>query len=155
MDISAVKAFLEDLQKELSDLGIESKFTEGIGDPQVGETLRILFPVTEDGNAVITEVMVTEFSSDLDMLLLYSTIAVNIGKRYDELVDALVPWNMTCPLGAFGIYEEGKQLYHKYSFPFPNDASPNAVSGQAMVMLGIINEVLSQRYDEAVSYSDN
>ncbi len=76
-----------------------------------------------------------------------------IGPRYNELVQQLVPWNMLCPFGAYGIYEEGRQLYHKYSFPFPNDVDPDDVAGQAMVLLGVLHEVLSEKYYEAESYS--
>ncbi len=153
MDIPAVKSCFEKLRERLSALGIESTYLEGIDDPQIGDTLRILFPVTQDGNAVITELMVTSFSKDLDLMLLYSTIVAEIGDRYDELVQKLVPWNMQCPFGAYGIFEEERQLYHKYSFPFPSDANPDDVAGQAMVLLGVLHEVLSKQYYEAESYS--
>ena len=153
MDIQAVNISFEKLRERLSALGIESTYTDGIGGLQVGRTLRILFPVTQDGNAVITELMVTTFSADLDLMLIYSTIVAEIGPRYDELVRQLVPWNMHCPFGAYGIYEEGRQIYHKYSFPFPNDVDPDDVAGQAMVLLGVLHEVLSEKYYEAESYS--
>ncbi|MBE6910339.1 MAG: hypothetical protein E7474_12325 [Ruminococcaceae bacterium] len=153
MDIPAVKACFDKVREHLSGLDIESIYMDGIGDPQVGETLRIRFPVTQDGNVVITELMVTSFLDDLDLMLMYSTVVVKIGDRYDELVQKLVPWNMNCPFGAYGIYEEGRQLYHKYSFPFPSDADPSDVAGQVMVLLGVLHQVLSEKYYEAESYS--
>ena len=153
MDIPAVKACFEKVRAELSALGIESTYIEGIDDPQIGETLRILFPVTQDGNAVITEIMVTSFTAQLDLLMLYSTIVAEIGPRYDELVRTLIPWNMLCPFGAYGIFEEERQLYHKYSLPFPNDVDPADLAGQIMVLLGVLHEVLSEKYYEAESYS--
>ena len=153
MDITAVNTMFESVRTELSALGIDSTYTPGIGDPQVGRTLRILLPVTDDGNAVITELMVTTLSNDLDLLMLYTTVVVNIGDRYDELVRKLVPWNMQCPFGAFGIYEQLRQLYHKYTLPFPSDTDPEAAAGQALVMLGVLNQVLSEKYYELESYS--
>ena len=153
MDITGVKSLFDSIREQLSGLGIDSVCKEGSGDPQIGETLRILFPVTPEGDAVITELVVTAFSPELDLLFLYSTIVAKIGERYDELVQKLIPWNMGCPFGAYGIYEEERQLYHKYTLPFPNDADPADVAGQALVMLGILNEVLSERYREAETYS--
>ena len=153
MDTLSVRAFEAEMERRLSALGIQSTYTEGIGDPQIGETLRILFPVTPAGDAVITELMVTRLSPEADLLHVYSTIVVEIGPRYDELVRKLVTWNLRCPLGAYGIYTDERQLYHKYSFPFPRDAEPEDLAAQAMLLLELVHEVLAETYREAESYA--
>ena len=153
MEVLSVQAFEKDIARRLSALGMESTFTEGVGAPQIGDTLRILFPVTPAGDAVITELMVTGLSPEIDLLHVYSTVVVEIGPRYDALVRKLVSWNARCPLGAYGIYEEERQLYHKYSYPIPRDCDPEDLAGLAMTLLELIHEVLAETYREAETYA--
>ena len=118
---------------------------EGVRGPQIGDTLRILLPVTDEGHPVLTEIMVTEFTDDLDLLHVYSTLLLDC-ERIDELTQALSEWNLLCPLGAYGIFESdgAKQLFHKYTFPL--DIDTEDFSEQAMTLLELLHGVLSEQY---------
>ena len=41
---------------------------------------------------------------------------VEIGPGYEALKEMLLDWNLTARLGAFGIYRQQRQLYHKYNY---------------------------------------
>ena len=121
---------------------------EGIRSPQIGDTLRILMPVTAEGHPVISEFMLTELADDYHMLILYTTVLASIKANKEKLPATLIDWNLACPMGHYGVYEEANQLYHKYSFPFPSDTEPEAMAEQAMDLLSLIFELLSNQYFE-------
>jgi len=158
MDLKGIHQFGQVMERQLSELGIESTYVEGIGSPQIGDTLRILFPVTEEGHPVIAELMVTEFAEDVDLLHFYTTLIVEMNDKADNLPELLSDWNLLCPLGAYGIYvdeedeEQGRQLFHKYSIAFPVDATPAALANEAMQTLSLLYGVLSEKYEEFAEY---
>ena len=147
MDLNTVHHTFAKLEDLLHELGIETAYVEGVGGPQIGDTLRILLPVTEEGHPVLTEIMVTDFTDDLDLLHIYSTLIVRCNDRVDELSRKLSEWNILCPLGAYGVYEaDGAcQLFHKYTFPFDKTVS-EAFAEQAMLLLELVHGVLSDQY---------
>ena len=98
MDVNKFQNALEDLLKKA---GAETAFLEGI-EPQLGNTLRTLLPVTEAGDMVLTEVMMAPFTEDALLLQIYSTMIIEIGPGYEALKEMLLDWNLTAPLGAFG-----------------------------------------------------
>ena len=147
MDLKAAHQFFHILDEKLQALGIETTYVEGARAPQLGDTLRILLPVTEEGYPVITEVMLTEFAEDLDMLFLYSTV-VPLREDAAGLSEKLSEWNLLCPLGAYGIYAEEGQLFHKYTLPFPREMDPDLLAEDAMMLLELVHSVLSQKYPE-------
>ena len=51
---------------------------------------------------------------ETDLLQFYTTMVMELDVDHGQLAQTLVQWNFLCPLGAFGIFEEGNQLYHKY-----------------------------------------
>ena len=148
MDLKTAHQFFQTLDQKIQALEIETTYIEGIRSPQIGDTLRILLPVTEEGHPVITEVMVTELSEDLDLLHIYTTVIAKFNERAEELPRLLSEWNILCPLGAYGIYEEEGQLFHKYTFPFPRDAAAGTLAEEAMVLVELVYSVLSQKYPE-------
>ncbi len=153
MDLKAVHRFLQELDGKITELGIETTYMKGGDSPQIGDTLRILLPVTEEGHPVITEIMVSEFADDLDLLHLYSTVLPKCGGNLSELQQKLSEWNLLCPLGAFGIFEEEEQLFHKYTLPFPLEMGPDVLAEEAMLLIELIHSVLSQKYPELQPYS--
>ena len=153
MDLKAVHQFLQELDGKITELGIETTYVKGGDSPQIGDTLRILLPVTEEGHPVITEIMVSEFADDLDLLHLYSTVFPKCGGKLSELPQKLSEWNLLCPLGAFGIYEEEQQLFHKYTLPFPLEMEPDVLAEEAMLLIELIHSVLSQKYPELLPYA--
>ncbi len=155
MDLSGAYAFFHDLEGRIKDLGLRTSYVEGIRSPQIGDTLRVLMPLSaEEGHPVLTEFMITELAADYNLLLIYSTFIAPIGERRDELTQKLIDWNLICPMGHFGIYEEEDQLYHKYTLPFPVDTSPETLADLADGLLGLIFELLSGRYDELAEFLD-
>ena len=154
MDLNTVHHSFAKLEDMLHELGIETAYMEGISGPQIGDTLRILLPVTDEGHPVLTEVMVTEFTDDLDLLHIYSTLIVRRGDDIAELSQKLSEWNILCPLGAYGIYEEDdvRQLFHKYTFPLDRDGTGD-FSEQAMLLIELIHGVLSEQYPLFEAYA--
>ncbi len=153
MDLNASHRFFRKLEDLIHELDIETTYVEGIRAPQIGDTLRILLPVTEEGHPVISEVMLTGFTEEADLLLLYSTVIAALSEKAAELPQKLSEWNLLCPLGAFGIYEEEGQLFHKYTLPVPKDMDPEELAEEAMYLLELIYGVLSEKYPELLEYA--
>ncbi|MBE6070108.1 MAG: hypothetical protein E7211_20820 [Clostridium lundense] len=153
MDLKGVHKFFEALGNELEKLGINTTYVEGAGAPQIGDTLRILFPVTDEGHAAITEVMVSELEEDLNMLHIYSTIVVELNEKADELPNKLIEWNLLCPLGGYGLYEEERQLYHKYTMPFNINKDPESLADDTMTLLELLFNVLTNAYPDYSVYA--
>ncbi len=153
MDLKTAHQFFRELDRMIRDLGIDTTYVEGIRSPQLGDTLRILLPVTEEGHPVITEVMVTEFTGELDLLHLYSTVIAAFNEKAGELPRKLSEWNILCPLGAYGIYEQEGQLFHKYTFPFPRQLAAEALAAQAMGLVELVYSILSEKYPEILEYA--
>ena len=152
MDLKAAHQFFNLLDEKIQALGVETTYVEGIRSPQLGDTLRFLLPVTEEGDPVIMEVMVTELTDDADLLHIYSTLITALGEKAAELPQKLSEWNLLCPLGAYGIYEEEGQLFHKYTLPFPREAEADLLADDAMFLIELIHSVLSQKYPELREY---
>ena len=154
MDLNTVHHAFRELEDQLHELEIETAYVEGVRGPQIGDTLRILLPVTEQGHPVLTEIMVTEFTDDLDLLHLYSTLIVRCNDQITELTQKLSEWNILCPLGAYGIYEEDgtRQLFHKYTFPLDRNDTED-FSDTAMLLIELIHGVLSEQYSAFGKYA--
>ncbi len=152
MDLKGAYTFLKALDGKIQELGMDTTVMEGIGSPQIGDTLRILMPVTQEGHPVIAEFMVMEMAEDYDLLMIYTTVLSSLGGKKNELPEKLIEWNMNCPMGHYGIYEEEGQLYHKYSLPFLVDTDPAVLADHALDLLTLIYEVLSNKYPELSAY---
>lgn len=154
MDLKGVHNFLASLEKKLGEMEIDTTYVDGSDAPQVGDTLRILLPVTEVPHAAITEVMVTDIGEGIDLLMIYSTIVVELdGSKAGELPQKLLDWNMLCPLGSYGIYEEENQLYHKYTIPFDAEMAPEDLADLTMMLLGLIHNILSDAHPTYSAYA--
>ena len=154
MDLNTVHHSFAKLEDMLHELEIETTYVKGSPEPQIGDTLRILLPVTEEGHPVLTEIMVTEFTDDLDLLHIYSTLIVRCNENVAELSRKLSEWNILCPLGAYGIYEADgeRQLFHKYTFPLDRNAD-EGFPDVAMLLLELIHGLLSEQYPLFEEYS--
>ena len=154
MDLNTVHHSFGKLEDMLHELEIETTYVEGFHGPQIGDTLRILLPVTEEGHPVLTEIMVSEFTDDLDLLHIYSTLIVKCNDQIAGLPQKLSEWNILCHLGAYGIYEEDgeRQLFHKYTFPLDKTVYGD-FSEQAMLLLELIHDVLSEQYPAFAEYA--
>ena len=152
MDANGVQKFQDALEQKIRALGVETAFVDG-GEGQVGNTLRALLPVTDAGDASLMEIMVLDFEEDSDLLFFYTTMIVEIGPGYEAIKEMLLDWNLTCPLGAFGIFRQERQFYHKYAVPVPKDAEPELLAERAMDLLEQLYEIISRQFPEAVQLS--
>ena len=153
MNSADVLQFQQELAKQLEELNMETNTSEGSGGAQIGDTLRMLLPMDEGQNVVLTEILVSSFNAESDCLVFYTTMIMEIGPGYEALKEMLLDWNLTCPLGSFGIFRQARQFYHKYVLPFPKETSPKALADRAMYLLEVLYEVLSERFPEAVRLS--
>ena len=156
MDLNTVHHSFAKLEDMLHELEIETTYVKGSPELQIGDTLRILLPVTDEGHPVLTEIMVTEFTDDLVLLHIYSTLIVRCRDDIAGLSQGLNEWNLLCPLGAYGLFEEDgvRQLFHKYTFPLDKDGVGD-FSEQAMLLIELIHGVLSEQYSAFEAYAAN
>ena len=144
--------FLTNLEKMLKEKNLETYITDS-GDPLAGNILRTLLPVTETGDMVMTEFMAASYTDDADLIQIYSTMIMKIGPGYEAMKEMILDWNLTCPLGAFGIYRQERQFYHKYTFLQPKDADPEETAEEVFDQTGIILDILREYFPDAVRLS--
>ena len=144
--------FQNALDNLLKKVGVQTAVLEGV-EPQIGNTLRALLPVTEAGDVVLTEIMMGPYTDDALLLEIYSTMIVEIGPGYEALKEMLLDWNLTAALGAFGIYRQQKQLYHKYNYIIPTDADPEEMAEEIFYLINLVLGVISERFPDAVRLS--
>ena len=152
MDASQVKQFQKSLEEKLRERKLETAYVDGGGGLQEGDILRVLLPMNDTNvkNVALLEVMVTHYTEDSDLLTLCTTILSEIGPGFEALKERIFDWNLNIPLGAFGIYRQEKQMYHKYTLPFPVDTAPEALAERAMDLLGLIYDALAVFYEDAM-----
>ena len=149
MDAKKFQTALDDLLKKI---GVQTATLEGV-EPQIGDTLRARLPVTEAGDVVLTEVMMAPYTEDALLLQIYSTMIVEIGPGYEALKEMLLDWNLTAALGAFGIYRQGRQLYHKYNYIIPTDGDPDEMATEVFYLMNLVLDVISAHFPDAVRIS--
>ena len=149
MQSNQQQLFLKRLEEKLQRLGLKTVVEPGGGAPQIGDTLRTLLP-TGEGEAVLMEFTLTSYDERSDLLHFYTTILMHMEGEGAPLRSALLEWNILCPLGAFGIFLEGGQFYHKYTLPVPQDILPETLAEQAMYLADLIMDVITDRYPEIV-----
>lgn len=151
MDINVFFAELESLLKKME---YETATLEG-EEIQLGDTLRAMVPVDEAGNKVLLEVMAMPFTDDALLVQIYSTMIAEIGPGYEALKEMLLDWNLTCPLGAFGIYRQGRQFYHKYNYTLPTDGDPKQMAVEVFYIIHLVRDVIGQYFADIVRLSGN
>lgn len=146
------KEFFTQLETLLKEEGLETYILK-TEDPRVGDALRTMVPVTEEGDHVLTEFMLVPYTEDALLLQIYTTMIAEIGSGFDALKDALLDWNLTCPLGAFGIYRQLRQLYHKYNYLLPLDADPGEMAEEVFYILNLVHGAITAIFPEAANLS--
>ena len=147
-----VRQFQAELDALLQQAGVETAVVPG-EEVQIGDTLRALLPVTETGDHALLEVMAAPCTEEMLLLQLYSTLILEIGPGYDDLKESLLDWNLTCPIGAFGIFRQGRQFYHKYTYPIPMDVDPAELAREVFYILNLVAAAIAERFPEAVRLS--
>ncbi|MBQ6344144.1 MAG: hypothetical protein IJI41_13550 [Anaerolineaceae bacterium] len=122
---------------------------------QLGDTLRVMLPIDEAGNKVLMEIMAMSYTDDAILVQIYSTMIAEIGPGYEALKEMLLDWNLTCPLGAFGIYRQGRQFYHKYNYTLPTDGDPKEMAMEVFYIIHLIQDVIGRYFPDIVRLSGN
>ena len=149
-----IDRFITELETLLKKMEYETVILKG-EEIQLGDTLRVLLPVDETGNIVLMEIMALPYTEDALLLQLYSTMIAEIGPGYEALKEMLLDWNLNSPLGAFGIYRQGRQFFHKYNYPMPADGDPKEMAVEVFYIIHLIRDVIGQIFPDAVRLSGN
>ena len=64
MDIQKQKEYFASLEKELTDRGLEPVRVDGAGSPQVGDTIRFLLPMSDEGGMVMMELLILDLGEE-------------------------------------------------------------------------------------------
>lgn len=149
-----INVFFTELEVLLKKMEYETATLEG-EDIQLGDTLRAMVPVDEAGNMVLLEVMVLPFTDDAHIVQIYSTMIAEIGPGYEALKEMLLDWNLICPIGAFGIFRQGRQFYHKYNYPMPTDGDPKEMAVEIFYIIHLVRDAIAIVFPDAVRLSGN
>ena len=151
MDVNVFFTELEDLLKKT---GLETAVLKG-EEPQLGDTLRALMPVDEAGNKVLMEILLGQYNENTLLVQIYSTMIAEIGPGYEALKEMTLDWNLTCPIGAFGIYRQNRQYYHKYNYLMPVDEGEKQMALEIFYIIHLVQDVIAQIFPDAVRLSGN
>lgn len=89
-----------------------------------------------------------EPESGIGLLQFYTTVAANIAdSNFLPALHALNRLNLRCPLGAFHLFENDHQMYHRHTAVL--EAGQAGVR-QAKVALSLVVETVDQLMDEAI-----
>lgn len=153
MDLAKQKQFFQILEQKLNGMGMQTAAAAGAGAPQIGDTLRVLVPITDEGEAVLLELMAAAIDEETDLLQFYTTMVMELAADRGQLARTLMQWNFLCPLGSFGVFEEGNQLYHKYGILITGEEELDRLAEHVIQILSVLYEVLEQKFPAAKEFS--
>lgn len=153
MDLAKQKQFFQILEQKLNGMGMQTAAAAGAGAPQIGDTLRVLVPITDEGEAVLLELMAAAIDEETDLLQFYTTMVMELAADRGQLARTLMQWNFLCPLGSFGVFEEGNQLYHKYGIVLDGTEELDELAERVILILSVLYEVIEQKYPLAVEFA--
>lgn len=153
MDLVRQKELFQILEQKLNGMGMQTAAAAGAGAPQIGDTLRVLVPITDEGEAVLLELMVAAIDEETDLLQFYTTMVMELAADRGQLARTLMQWNFLCPLGSFGVFEEGNQLYHKYGILLTGEEELDRLAEHVIEILSVLYEVLEQKFPAAKEFS--
>ncbi len=153
MDLAKQKQFFQILEQKLNGMGMQTAAAAGAGAPQIGDTLRVLVPITDEGEAVLLDLMAAAIDEETDLLQFYTTMVMELAADRGQLARTLMQWNFLCPLGSFGVFEEGNQLYHKYGIVLNGTEELDELAERVILILSVLYEVIEQKYPLAVEFA--
>lgn len=153
MDLVRQKELFQILEQKLNGMGMQTAAAAGAGAPQIGDTLRVLVPITDEGEAVLLELMAAAIDEETDLLQFYTTMVMELAADRGQLARTLMQWNFLCPLGSFGVFEEGNQLYHKYGILLTGEEELDRLAEHVIQILSVLYEVLEQKFPAAKEFS--
>ena len=111
-----------------------------------------LFPAlfTDGSGRVYMEVCVLDYSDELSIGQVYSTMIPKPGPHSDDLKEHFADWNLHSAAGAYGLYGDQKQLYHKQTVALINDESVDSQSQALFACIGMCMDEMSRHLHEAI-----
>ncbi len=141
--------FLRKLEKELKKDVEESRILEEEGNNP--DTLRMLFSTGEgDDDLAVMDVAVYSSEQGLQFLNFYTVMIPEVPEQsVPGLLEHLNRLNLPVPLGAFGYFEEDRQVYHKYSLIVEEPADMDRFVAGAVSLIAIILNFI-EHYEEGI-----
>ena len=133
------------LQGVLNQIGATTTMIKG-ADFQNGDTLRMLTPLNEQGGTALIEFSLIDVDSDVSIMQIYTTVLTELTGGTNELEKAVARLNLTCPIGAYGIFYAGLQCYHKYCVIIEADAQMDGSVDALMRALQFIIQTVAADY---------
>ena len=102
---------------------------------------------------MLLELMAAAIDEETDLLQFYTTMVMELAADRGQLARTLMQWNFLCPLGSFGVFEEGNQLYHKYGIVLNGTEELDELAERVILILSVLYEVIEQKYPLAVEFA--
>lgn len=149
-----INAFLNELEELLKKMEYQTARLKGEA-PQIGDTVRAMVPADDEGNFVLMEVLAVKYNEETLLIQIYTTMVAEIGPGYEALKEMTLDWNLTCPIGAFGIYRQNRQFYHKYNYLLPTEGDPNERAMEVFYVVHLVRDVIAEIFSDVVRLSGN
>jgi hypothetical protein len=133
----------ESVMKDIENLEVLRVLLDGIGESGEGEAIIefCFLPLGNEGN----------LASDLRLFQIYTTLAGDIDeKKIPDILVKLNENNMQCLLGNFGIFEEERQMYHKYVSVVRGDTADEMLK-VIQPAVNWVETTIVENFDEIVS----
>lgn len=149
------KEMLKAMEENLASQGIQTRLEPGDGQT-APDMLRAQISVFgNDDGIVICEMCFLEFEQEPPVLQIFTTVAVNLSDAgITELEKAAVRLNLYCPIGAFGLFYDNKQLYHKYCAALDDSKQVPEAVDQCEKILEMVFGVIGSQYNLLLALAD-
>ncbi|MGI6192965.1 MAG: hypothetical protein ACOYI3_05335 [Christensenellales bacterium] len=118
------------------------------------EMLRFAAPLLgDDKGFVLIEICQFDYDETSAIFQIFSTMIPEPGPGFEKLRSAVNGWNLFSRLGAYGIFEQLGQLYHKYNVVVNLDESAESVFTRVVTALYICMDEMEYRLSEALAIS--
>lgn len=137
--------------------------TLGEGETELTEEENILFlrlfpALLANGNGhVYMEICIIDYSDELSVAQVYSTMIPKPGPHSDDLNGYLADWNLHSAAGAYGLYGDQKQLYHKLNIALVNSESVESRANALFAGICLAMDEMARRLPEAfqIAFGDS
>ena len=148
MDTNQQNAYFQALEARLRAMELETRRMPADGQPGVGQTMRFLLPISDEGDSVLVEITAAAIDGELSLLQFYTTMLIDLREPLDALREKIHRWNFECPFGSFGIFTQEGHLYHKYALPvFEKEGkSPETLTEETVSILSVLYDLIAEPY---------
>jgi len=102
----------------LDELGLEAKWVVNSGEPQIGEAILALLPMSDSAGSMLTEIALARLTDELLYVQIHSTLVTHASLN-ERLLEKITEINAKCPAGAFGVSVPGtdgtRHIYHRFN----------------------------------------